>query len=59
MTPDELVDRELIRDLVQRYARGVDRRDFELVRSCYHADAIDEHGPYVGGVDGFVEFLRE
>ena len=59
MTPDELVDRELIRDLVQRYARGVDRRDFELVRSCYHADAVDEHGPYVGGVDGFIEFLRE
>lgn len=59
MTPDELVDRELIRDLVQRYARGVDRRDFDLVRSCYHPDAVDEHGPYVGGVDGFVEFLRE
>ena len=59
MTPDDLVDRELIRELVQQYARGVDRRDYELVRSCYHDDAIDEHGPYVGGVDGFVEFLRE
>ena len=59
MTHDELVDRELIRDLVQRYARGVDRRDFDLVRSCYHPDAIDEHGPYRGGVDGFIEFLSE
>lgn len=59
MTHDELVDRELIRDIVQRYARGVDRRDFELVRSCYHHDAIDEHGSYRGGVDGFIEFLRQ
>jgi len=59
MTHDELVDRELIRDLVQRYARGVDRRDFALVRSCYHPGAIDEHGPFRGDVDGFIEFLRE
>ena len=59
MTPDELVDRELIRDLVQRYARGVDRRDDDLVRSCYHPDAVDVHGRYSGGVDGFIEFLRE
>ncbi|MGA1649630.1 MAG: nuclear transport factor 2 family protein, partial [Ilumatobacteraceae bacterium] len=59
MTHDELVDRELIRDLVQRYARGVDRRDFDLVRSCYHPDAIDEHGPFRGDVDGFIVFLRE
>jgi len=56
---ESLLDRELIRDLVQRYARGVDRRDFDLVRSCYHPDAIDEHGPYRGGVDGFIEFLGE
>ena len=24
-----------------RYCRGVDRRDYELIRSCYHPDAID------------------
>jgi hypothetical protein len=27
------------------------------VRACYHPDAIDEHGAYSGGVDGFVDWL--
>src|SRR3954453_20167282 len=48
-----------IRRVLARYARAIDRMDFELLRECYHADAIDELGWYDGGVDGFVEFLRE
>jgi hypothetical protein len=44
----ELVDRADILDCVQRYARGIDRHDVELVASCYHPDAIDDHGLYVG-----------
>lgn len=34
MTDDirPLLDREEIRDVIFRYARGIDRRDFELVR---------------------------
>ena len=54
---DELRDRQEIRDLMARYARGVDRMDWELVRSCYHPEATDDHGAYAGGVDGFIDFL--
>ena len=52
-----LLDQAEIRDLHLRYCRGVDRMDWELVRSCYHPDATDDHGAYAGGVDGFLEWV--
>jgi hypothetical protein len=51
-------ERIAIQDVLYRYARGVDRRDWELVRSVYHPDATDDHGGYRGGVDGLIEYLR-
>ncbi|NUS55641.1 MAG: nuclear transport factor 2 family protein [Streptomycetaceae bacterium] len=54
----ELLAKDRIREVLCRYSRGVDRKDFELVRSCYHPDATDNHGEYDGGVDGFIEYLR-
>ncbi len=54
----DLLDRVEIIDLVARYCRGCDRRDFALVRSCYHDDAIDDHGAmFRGGPDEFVAWL--
>jgi 3-phenylpropionate/cinnamic acid dioxygenase small subunit len=53
-----LIDRQAIQDVLLRYCRGVDRRDFDLVRSCYHDDAYDLHGSYEGGPDGFIEHLK-
>lgn len=53
-----LIDREEIRDVMARYARGVDRADWDLVRETYHKDAFDDHGDYKGGVDGFIEFAQ-
>lgn len=44
---------------LQAYAHGVDRRDWELVRSCYHDDAFDDHGVYRGGPDGFVAYFAK
>jgi SnoaL-like domain len=39
-----LLDESAIRQLLARYSRAIDRRDYELLRSCYHPDAVDEHG---------------
>jgi len=50
-------DRREIEDCLLRYVRGVDRRNWDLVRSAYHPDAHDDHGNYKGGVDGFIESL--
>ena len=41
-----LLDRNEIEEVVLRYCRGIDRRDFDLVRSCYHPDATDRHGSF-------------
>ena len=56
---DELVAREEIRDVLFRYTRGIDRLDLDLVRSCYHADAHDDHGAFRGDVDGFLDWVRD
>jgi predicted NAD-dependent protein-ADP-ribosyltransferase YbiA (DUF1768 family) len=52
-----LEDRAAIQDLMARYAQGVDRRDWELVRATFHPDAHDDHGEYKGGVDGFIAWV--
>jgi len=54
----ELLEREKIRHALQRYARGVDRRDWQLVAGAYHPDAFDDHGGYKGGVSGLLEWLE-
>ena len=54
---DRLVDQQEIRDVIYRYCRGIDRRDYDLVRACYHPDATDDHGDYRGGVDGFITYV--
>jgi SnoaL-like domain len=53
-----LIDEAAIREVHLRYCRGVDRRDWDLVRSCYHPDARDFHGPYNGDIDGFIIWAK-
>lgn len=55
----ELVDKQEIRDVLARYARGVDRDDWALVRDCFTADATDDHGVVKGSVDNLVVEARE
>ena len=52
-----LADRQAVVDVVLRYCRGIDRLDLELVRSCYHADATDEHGTFTGTRDEYVDWV--
>lgn len=56
-TLEHLADRAEIQESLCRYARGVDRGDWNLVRSTYHTDAYDQHGEYRGGIDGLIEWL--
>lgn len=51
----ELIDRQEIWAVLLRYARGLDRMDRELLRSCYWDDAIDDHHGYVGSPDFFID----
>jgi ketosteroid isomerase-like protein len=64
MTPDELertvavlADRQAIHDCLMRYSRGVDRLDRELILSCYHPDAVDDHGVFIGNRDEFADWV--
>jgi len=52
-----LLDQSAIRDALARYARGVDRCDWDLLRSAFHADASDNHGAYRGDVNGLVDWV--
>lgn len=52
-------DRAAIHDVIYRYCRGIDRRDWDLVRSCYHAGAHESHGAYQGDIAGFIAFSRQ
>ena len=54
----ELIDRQEILECVHRYARALDRHDDELLASVFHEDAIDNHGPWVGPRDDFVEWAN-
>lgn len=43
----KLLDERDIHDVLLRYCRGVDRCDPELLASCYHDDAVDDHGNWI------------
>ena len=52
-----LLDRQDIVDVLMRGARAMDRRDAEMLRGCYHSDAIDEHGAISGHAGEVVDKL--
>jgi len=54
-TPEQLSDREAIRDVVFRYSHGVDRLDGDWMKSAYWPDATDDHGTFVGNAWEFVD----
>jgi hypothetical protein len=44
----ELLDKQALLELVTRYARAIDRCDLDLLLTCYHDDAVDDHGTFAG-----------
>lgn len=53
---ETLLAKQEINDVIMRYARGVDRGDAALLKSCYHDDAIEEHGgTYAGPAHAYVD----
>jgi hypothetical protein len=51
--------RRQIMDTLLRYCRGLDRKNFQLVRSAYHDDAVDDHGGYHGDIPGLITWMRD
>lgn len=57
---EDVVARDCLRRLVTAYSRAVDRRDFKLLRSLYHDDAVERHGKmFEGGPDDYVAFVEK
>lgn len=51
-----LRDRQDILDCINRYCRGLDRLDPDLIEGAYHPDAIDNHYDFVGRTAEFVPY---
>jgi hypothetical protein len=54
----ELLDRAAIRDVLMRYARGVDRADLDLVAGCFTTDAAYEGALAKGDISTALPALR-
>jgi hypothetical protein len=54
-----LVDRQKIWDVMQRYARAVDRCDRELLRSIYWPEATEDHGGFLGTHAEFTDWVMD
>jgi hypothetical protein len=54
-TVEVLAAHEAIRQTANRYCRGVDRLDANLMKSAYWPDAIDDHGVFVGNAMEFCD----
>ena len=53
-----LKDRLAILDCVNNQSRGHDRHDVELMKSVYHDDGVDEHGPDVQRGPDYAEWAN-
>jgi SnoaL-like domain len=59
-TDQHLQDRLALHDLVMAYCRSIDRRDYKLLRSLYHDDAIEDlGGADRGNIDERLAYVKE
>ncbi|MBI4300080.1 MAG: nuclear transport factor 2 family protein [Chloroflexi bacterium] len=59
MTPGELEDRAAIKEVMVRYAHGLDQRDYAMLAACFTPDAYADYGSFKdSGVEKIIDFLR-
>ncbi|SMF61914.1 nuclear transport factor 2 family protein [Allosphingosinicella indica] len=55
-----LLDKQEITEVLNRYLRGADRADVELIADAYHPDAIEDHGGvYNGPASDYVAIMAK
>ena len=52
-----LLDREKIRDVIARLARGEDRRDAEAITAAYWPDSRTDYGVFEGSFDDYLAWV--
>jgi ketosteroid isomerase-like protein len=55
---EELEARTAIEDCLKRFARAVDRQDWQAARELYHPGAFDDHGFFKGPPDAFLAHIE-
>lgn len=54
-----LLDRAAIEDVVRRYSRAIDRRDWREVASCFAVGAYADYGIFAGEIDDVIARIRQ
>lgn len=52
-----LKDESAIRNIIHRFARGLDRCDRAIISSCFHDNATDDHGMFKGTAVEFCDWV--
>jgi len=52
-----MLDREEVKAIPHRFARGLDRVDRDLLVSCFHPDGVDDHGFFKAQAGEFVDWV--
>src|SRR5262245_754001 len=54
-----LLDKQAITEVLYRYSRACDRGDEDLLRGCYHDDAVEDHGgSFLGSASDYIEAIK-
>jgi SnoaL-like protein len=56
---EELEARTAIEDSLKRFARAVDRQDWQAARALYHDGAFDDHGFFKGAPDALLAHIAK
>ena len=54
-----LIDKEEIREVVYKFAHGVDRHNWDMAKSCFHEGAYDNHGVFSGDAAEYITWVSE